>query len=100
MICKSTNKNIDLSFHVFPKSEKRKNESVRKVRGKDFVPKLNSYVCSAHFGFNCWTQNGSLKLSAIPTLATLTYQGNYTKGGGPCDTFSTKIFGLELWSLG
>ena len=44
MICKSTNKNIDLSFHVFPKSEKRKNESVRKVRGKDFVPKLNSYV--------------------------------------------------------
>ena len=47
MICKSTNKNIDLSFHVFPKSEKRKNEwteSVRKVRGKDFFPKLNSYV--------------------------------------------------------
>ena len=47
MICKSTNKNIDLSFHVFPKSEKRKNEwteCVRKVRGKDFVPKLNSYV--------------------------------------------------------
>ena len=81
MICKSTSKNIDLSFYVFPKSEKRKNEwteSVRKVRGKDFVPKLNSYVCSAHFGFNCWTQNGSLKLSAIPTLATLTYQGNYT----------------------
>ena len=47
MICKSTNKNIDLSFHVFPKSEKRKNEwteSVRKVRGKDFFPKLYSYV--------------------------------------------------------
>ena len=47
MICKSTNKNINSSFHVFPKSEKRKNEwteSVRKVRGKDFVLKLNSYV--------------------------------------------------------
>ena len=46
MICKSTSKNIDLSFYVFPKSEKRKNEwteSVRKVCGKDLVPKLNSY---------------------------------------------------------
>ena len=33
VICKSTNKNIDLSFHAFPKSENRKNawtETVRK----------------------------------------------------------------------
>ena len=59
VICKSTNKNIDLSFHAFPKSENRKNawtETVRKVRDKDFVPKHNSYVCSVHFFINCWTQ--------------------------------------------